>query len=212
MKTKWHNNPEWEAFSNEHNLPTLCIDLRMALNGGADPWSDERMKSVVGYLKARLGDWYPSVDENRIFDEAVRTMCFEVLRLVEEDKKERLLREIETQRIQVERQRVAREIENERQRIERYHAAEKDRAIWEINNQKLELILLLGRSMERREGLPGLPEDLKRDIQQLFKKLVVKRCKRCSYVLGTLPHSKYCGPPDPTTGEAASHDWSGDAM
>lgn len=191
LHNKWYENAEWKALAEDHYLPTICIDLRMAINGGADAWSDEKIKAVTGYLKARLEDWHPSIDHNQTFDDAVRMMCWEVLRLVEEDKKERLLREIENERIK---------------KLAYEHEVAMDRAVWAINNDKLELILLLGRTVDQ---VSKLPEELKRDIEKLFRRLEkhARRCKRCGYVSGTIPHPKYCGPADPTTGEAASHDY-----
>jgi len=47
--------------------PTICLDLRMALNGAADPWPAAFLAEVVAMLQARLATWAApddAVDKN----------------------------------------------------------------------------------------------------------------------------------------------------
>lgn len=57
----------------ERLLPEVCIHLRMALNGSADPLDGDAVDRWVAYLEARLRDWRPSPVPSPV-DEAVRCL------------------------------------------------------------------------------------------------------------------------------------------
>ena len=52
-------------------LPEICMDLRMACNGAADPWEREFLESVVKMLKMRDEQWSGPTDS---MDAGVRQM------------------------------------------------------------------------------------------------------------------------------------------
>lgn len=60
-------------------LPTLCLDLRMACNGSADPMKDEDRDGAIAYLQGRLDAWKPAVRGQESFDEAVRQLVIATL-------------------------------------------------------------------------------------------------------------------------------------
>jgi hypothetical protein len=54
-------------------LLELCLDLRMAHNGSADPISEEETAAALAYLNHRLATWKPSIlPSGARFDECVR--------------------------------------------------------------------------------------------------------------------------------------------
>ena len=62
-------------------LPTLCIQVRMSMNGSADPWTIEKTKQVLEFLKERVEMWEPSHWSDEKFDNCILTM----LRITIED-------------------------------------------------------------------------------------------------------------------------------
>jgi hypothetical protein len=55
-------------------LPDICLNLRMALNGGADPWSDKELDECFQPLQHRLDKWKPSSKSSQMMDECVRLL------------------------------------------------------------------------------------------------------------------------------------------
>jgi hypothetical protein len=56
-------------------LLELCLDLRMAHNGSADPISEEETAAALAYLNYRLATWKPSaLPSGARFDECVRAL------------------------------------------------------------------------------------------------------------------------------------------
>ena len=69
-------------------LPEVCLRLRMACNGAADPWLDEKVEAVLAYLQKRLDNWHPSVSKREeILDGTVRLMVLATLVEVEQLRK-----------------------------------------------------------------------------------------------------------------------------
>lgn len=60
-------------------IPTLCLDLRMACNGSADPMKDEDRNAAIAYLQSRIDAWKPSSRGQEGFDEAVRQLAIATL-------------------------------------------------------------------------------------------------------------------------------------
>lgn len=40
-------------------LPEICLDLRQALNGAADPWPDDTVKATLQLLRDVVATWQP---------------------------------------------------------------------------------------------------------------------------------------------------------
>ncbi len=71
-------------FFAKSTLPELCMDLRMACNGSADPISDEERDDALAYLRKRLADWKPSIlASGAAFDECVRQLVIATIAEVE---------------------------------------------------------------------------------------------------------------------------------
>ena len=64
-------------------LPEICIELRHAVNGAADPWPDKEIAETVRMLTMRLDTWHASIRWDQRFDDAVREMILATLELVE---------------------------------------------------------------------------------------------------------------------------------
>lgn len=64
-------------------LPDVCIGLRMALNGAADPMDGDAADQVMQYLEKRLRNWQPTFRaapySQSPMDEAVRSLCVATL-------------------------------------------------------------------------------------------------------------------------------------
>lgn len=64
-------------------LPDVCIGLRMALNGGAEPVDGVEADRVMLYLEKRLQNWRPTFratpHSQSPMDEAVRALCVATL-------------------------------------------------------------------------------------------------------------------------------------
>ena len=74
----------YEEFRAKYTLPSLCLDLRMAYNGSADPFSEEEKCAALAYLKRRLAEWKPTVwPPSAKFDEAVRQLVIATIEEVE---------------------------------------------------------------------------------------------------------------------------------
>lgn len=58
----------------DRTLLDLCLWLRMAHNGSADPISDEETHEALAYLRRRLIHWKPSHPSGKRFDECVRQL------------------------------------------------------------------------------------------------------------------------------------------
>ena len=54
--------PGFPASCHPNTLPEICLDLRMALNGAADPWPAADLAEVVAMLQARLDTWADPTD------------------------------------------------------------------------------------------------------------------------------------------------------
>lgn len=67
-----------------YTLPELCIDLRMALTGSADPWRKERVLAAAKILQDALDTWvnHHRDYEQVLFDETIRMLILATLNLV----------------------------------------------------------------------------------------------------------------------------------
>lgn len=72
-----------EEYFAKTTLPTLCLDLRMARNGSADPWSDTEVQEALAWLQHRLDTWKPSRPAGNKFDECVRQLVIATIEEVE---------------------------------------------------------------------------------------------------------------------------------
>lgn len=73
------NHPDAEDLTRTlrgpRTLLELCLDLRMAHNGSADPISEEDTAAALAYLNYRLATWKPSaLPSGARFDECVRAL------------------------------------------------------------------------------------------------------------------------------------------
>lgn len=56
-------------------LPEICMALRAGVNGMADPWDTDDIRSTVAMLGARLKTWrHQAAERYAALDEAVRGM------------------------------------------------------------------------------------------------------------------------------------------
>jgi len=60
--------------SHGSTLPEICLGMRMAANGSADPWPTEVVRTTVGMLEARVETWQDSRQGEKEFDDAVLAM------------------------------------------------------------------------------------------------------------------------------------------
>lgn len=72
-------------------LLELCLDLRMAHNGSADPISPEETAAAIAYLRYRLATWTPSTPSSARFDAAVRELVEATIAEVEQRQDARIL-------------------------------------------------------------------------------------------------------------------------
>lgn len=69
-------------------LPEVCLRLRMACNGAADPLPDGEVDQVCSYLQKRVSNWRPSVTGSaEMLDSAIRILVLATLIEVEELRK-----------------------------------------------------------------------------------------------------------------------------
>lgn len=69
-----------KAWYEREMLPEVCLQLRNACNGSADPWSAEKISKVCHYLRDRLKKWEPSSRADaEMLDEAVRMLVIATL-------------------------------------------------------------------------------------------------------------------------------------
>lgn len=82
------NHPDSDTRSAMHigprTLLELCLDLRMAANGSADPISERETDAALAYLWYRIQRWTPSGRTEERFDEAVRALVLATIAEVEE--------------------------------------------------------------------------------------------------------------------------------
>ena len=79
----WRKDPRFEDIS-KTDLPSICLAVRMSLNGASPPMEDAELSLCVSYIRARLIDWRPSlVAREALFDESVRAMCAATLWIYE---------------------------------------------------------------------------------------------------------------------------------
>lgn len=65
------------------NLLEICLDLRMAHNGSADPISPEETDAALAYLRHRLATWTPRAKVWAQFDDAVFALTWATITEVE---------------------------------------------------------------------------------------------------------------------------------
>lgn len=80
------NREEFHRLFPNQYITEICINLRMSCNGSADPWTTNDLYDTVQALKNRLTIWYDRDDK---FDNAVKTMVTEAIRIGEEELRER---------------------------------------------------------------------------------------------------------------------------
>ena len=77
---KWQENPRWKELFAQTDLPSLCIGLRMSLNGASDPWPEKDVNDAMEYIQERLSQWRPSMRKiDEPMDEAVLQLCHATL-------------------------------------------------------------------------------------------------------------------------------------
>ncbi len=91
------NHPDAEDLTRTlrgpRTLLEMCLDLRMAHNGSADPISEEETAAALAYLRHRLATWKPSIlPQGARFDMAVNELVKATIAEVE-------WRQIETARL-----------------------------------------------------------------------------------------------------------------
>lgn len=55
-------------------LPEICLWVRAAANGSADPWPKAHTREVLGMLQARLDTWEDGVAKGKRLDDTVKEM------------------------------------------------------------------------------------------------------------------------------------------
>lgn len=55
-------------------LPEICLGLRGACNGSADPWQPDLVKETLAMLQARMDSWRPGRKVEERFDNAVKEL------------------------------------------------------------------------------------------------------------------------------------------
>lgn len=69
---------------NDKTLMDICLDLRMAHNGSADPIPAKETAEALAYLRERLAAWRPSpLPSGARFDECVRQLVLATIDEVE---------------------------------------------------------------------------------------------------------------------------------
>jgi hypothetical protein len=75
-KQSWCDNPRFNKWFKQADLPTLCLSLRMSLNGSADPWEPREVAQAIEYIQSRMREWEPSIHKiDQKMDDAVYQMC-----------------------------------------------------------------------------------------------------------------------------------------
>ena len=69
---------EQERMFPGHMLPDICLNLRMSVNGSADPWRDRMLEDCLDFLEARAESWTMTKD---MMDFAVLIMVNEAIRI-----------------------------------------------------------------------------------------------------------------------------------
>ncbi len=65
-----------EMFPNQ-TLPTICLDVRQALNGAADPWNEEDLRKTYQLLVDVVATWEKTAfDEDVYIDSAILTIVW----------------------------------------------------------------------------------------------------------------------------------------
>jgi hypothetical protein len=76
---QWYRRPSdldrTDAEAEGMSLPELCMALRMAVNGSADPWKDDDVRDALRYMERRILTWTESnTAADHRFDQAVRCL------------------------------------------------------------------------------------------------------------------------------------------
>jgi hypothetical protein len=74
---------EQEAAFGKATLPEICLNLRQAVNGAAEPWPLEDVNKAIVILSKRLMFWINGSEIGKRFDSAVYEMVAATLREVE---------------------------------------------------------------------------------------------------------------------------------
>lgn len=78
---------EWQSklFGPSAMLPQICMELRMAVNGSSDPWSEAESSAVnesLRFLQARLDNWEAGDAQRDGVDNAVKNLVRETIKEV----------------------------------------------------------------------------------------------------------------------------------
>lgn len=68
-----------KLFGRQIMLPEICLNLRMAVNGSADPWPDDQIEKTVYILQRRLDLWIDSHSRYKRVDDAVKELVIATL-------------------------------------------------------------------------------------------------------------------------------------
>lgn len=71
---QWHDVPV--------ALPQICLDVRMALNGSADPWPEDEMRKVGEFLSLTLEGWDDRSGRQDEMDSGVLLMVHAALAMI----------------------------------------------------------------------------------------------------------------------------------
>lgn len=79
-------NNDGTPTNQEEDLPVtlceICLALKSACNGAADPWADNFLREVGQMLKARAETWAPHGKHRDVMDDAVLQMIHEAMRII----------------------------------------------------------------------------------------------------------------------------------
>lgn len=78
------NDAEHKLPLDAANLLDLCLRLRMAANGSADPIAEDAMEEALRYLRLRVSEWRRSTRRSARFDECVRQLVLATIAEVEQ--------------------------------------------------------------------------------------------------------------------------------
>lgn len=82
LARRLHGSVEQRSRQNIGTLPEICLDLRMAHNGSADPMPDKKSAELIGHLRTKLDNWKPSDPFSERFDDCVKQLVIATLREV----------------------------------------------------------------------------------------------------------------------------------
>lgn len=72
------------SWFDDGDILSVCLRLRMACNGSADPMSSDDVRGALAFLKSRVREWRPSArPSEEAFDGAVYSLILATIEEVE---------------------------------------------------------------------------------------------------------------------------------